>query len=178
MKLFVDGGLVDSPWTAPGVKGPDGKPVAIYLASIQPGTNAATFLVSLPGFSGVSDVPIEVTYKPWINLVWIGVLMTVAGALIAMIRRSLEARKLSEETAIPARDALPPIEAWENIPDVEPAATPAAPAPQTAARLRAAAEASEPAAPSSRPAPARGQERPPRRAVRPQAARPGGRRPD
>jgi cytochrome c-type biogenesis protein CcmF len=127
-KLFVGDSLVDIPWVA-GVNGSDGKPVAVYLQGIQPGTNAATFLVSLPGYSGVWDVPIEVTYKPWINLVWGGVLITIFGALIAMIRRTLEARKLSEDQAAPEADALPALEAWENAPDVETVPQPAAARP-------------------------------------------------
>src|SRR5688572_28598405 len=36
---------------------------------------------------------VQVTNKPWINLVWLGVILMGVGTLLAMVRRSIEARK-------------------------------------------------------------------------------------
>ncbi|HLJ57048.1 MAG TPA: cytochrome c biogenesis protein CcsA [Chthonomonadaceae bacterium] len=51
---------------------------------------------SLPQAKGIWVVPLEITYKPWINLVWIGVIVMGIGVLIAMIRRALEARLVAD----------------------------------------------------------------------------------
>jgi cytochrome c-type biogenesis protein CcmF len=69
------------------------------LAVIDPATQEAEFLVSLPQFKGGWSVPLEVTYKPWVNLVWVGVIVMGAGVLLAMIRRALEARNIADRPA-------------------------------------------------------------------------------
>lgn len=76
----------------PGITDADGVPAAIYLDRLEPGTHVATLRVSLPGYRGRWAIPLEVTFKPWINLVWTGVLVTTLGALLAMMRRITEAR--------------------------------------------------------------------------------------
>jgi cytochrome c-type biogenesis protein CcmF len=103
----------------PELKDDQGVPGAIYLRSLQPGTREATFLMSLPGLEGQWEIPLEVTFKPWINLVWLGVLIAVAGTLLAMVRRALEARKITD--AVPAGgEAEPEREPWEIPEQAEP----------------------------------------------------------
>ena len=54
------------------------------------------FLVSLPKMHGIWAIPLEVTYKPWINLVWVGVIVMGLGVGMAMVRRTLEARQVTD----------------------------------------------------------------------------------
>ena len=70
-----------------------GIPSAIYVDSIDPRTKATTVRLTLPGYAGAWAIPLEITYKPWINLVWTGVLIAVAGIFLAMFNRAWEARK-------------------------------------------------------------------------------------
>lgn len=72
----------------------EGVPGAIYLKKLDAGTRAATLLFSLPDYRGKWEVPLEVTFKPWVNLVWIGILIATFGTLLAMTRRALEARRI------------------------------------------------------------------------------------
>ncbi len=65
----------------------DGKP-AVDIATKQ--VTAEFELPNAPAFWGM---PIAVTNKPGINLVWLGVLLMGAGTLCAMVRRSAEVRK-------------------------------------------------------------------------------------
>jgi hypothetical protein len=67
-------------------------PGVVYLRRIDPNTGDAEFQLSLPKLKGTWVIPLEVTYKPWINLVWVGVLVMGLGVLLAMIRRAFEAR--------------------------------------------------------------------------------------
>ena len=69
------------------------------------------FCMSRPGLTGRWEVPLEVTYKPWVNLVWVGVVTAVLGTLLAMLRRALEARRLVDAP----EGRVPPVamEAWE-----------------------------------------------------------------
>ncbi len=71
-------------------------PGVARLDNIDPSTKAATVSLSLPGANttGVWVVHAEVTYKPWVNLVWGGVLVAVLGIFVAGIHRTLEARKV------------------------------------------------------------------------------------
>lgn len=82
--------------SVPELRDENNVPGVIYLKSIDPNTGDATFLVSLPDLKGGWVVPLEVTYKPWINLVWVGVIVMGIGILLAMIRRALEARKVAD----------------------------------------------------------------------------------
>jgi cytochrome c-type biogenesis protein CcmF len=80
----------------PELKFEDGSPGVISLERMDAGTKQVTLNVSLPGYSGRWEVPVEVTYKPWINVVWLGIIIAVAGTLLAMVHRSLEARKVKD----------------------------------------------------------------------------------
>ncbi|MCS6777035.1 MAG: cytochrome c-type biogenesis CcmF C-terminal domain-containing protein [Chloroherpetonaceae bacterium] len=93
----------------PELKFEDGTPGVIMLERMDAGTKAATLKISLPGYSGRWEVPVEVTYKPWINVVWLGIIIAVAGTLLAMAHRSLEARRVRETVAskVPDGDEEP-----------------------------------------------------------------------
>jgi cytochrome c-type biogenesis protein CcmF len=80
----------------PELKFEDGTPGVIMLDRMDAGTKQVTLKVSLPGYAGRWEIPIEVTYKPWINVVWLGVTIAVVGVLLAMMHRSFEARKGKE----------------------------------------------------------------------------------
>jgi cytochrome c-type biogenesis protein CcmF len=71
-------------------------PGVARLDRIDPATKAATVSLSLPGptTSGVWVVHAEVTYKPWVNLVWAGVLIAVLGIFVSAIHRAFEARRV------------------------------------------------------------------------------------
>lgn len=94
---FIDGQMVASNIIVPEFKDAEGNPGVIYLDRLQPGTHEATLRVNLPGYAGRWAIPLEVTFKPWVNLVWTGVLITVAGTLLAMIRRLLESRRADDD---------------------------------------------------------------------------------
>lgn len=81
------------------LKDEQGNPGTIRLASMNPGTREIRLLINLPGYAGHWAAPLEVTYKPWINLVWLGVIVAVLGTLLAMVRRTLEARRLPDGAA-------------------------------------------------------------------------------
>ena len=89
----------------PEIKDENGNPSAIILDELDPATKAAKLRITLPGYNGAWAVPMAVTYKPWVNLVWLGVLIAVSGTLLAMVRRALEARRLPNENAEPKIDA-------------------------------------------------------------------------
>lgn len=101
LKVIGDGQVADRMNTIPEIPFDDGSPGAIYLDRLEPGSRAATLKVSLPGFAGRWAVPLEVTYKPWINLVWTGVLIAVGGTLLAMVRRMLDARSMKDDGPSP-----------------------------------------------------------------------------
>ncbi len=103
-KPFIDmttGSLVARNEAIPDIKDENGNPAVAILDSIDPSTKAATIRLSLPGYNGAWAVPLVITYKPWVNLVWLGVLIAVSGTLLAMVRRALEARRLTDEPAEP-----------------------------------------------------------------------------
>jgi cytochrome c-type biogenesis protein CcmF len=70
-----------------------GNPGAIVLERMIPGSRQVQLWMSLPGAQGKWQIPLAVTYKPWVNLVWTGVLIAVSGTLLAMVRRMLESRR-------------------------------------------------------------------------------------
>jgi cytochrome c-type biogenesis protein CcmF len=67
--------------------------VAVLSGRIDPATKSATVEFELPDAGPRWIVPVAVTDKPWINLVWLGVITMGVGTIVAMVRRSLEARK-------------------------------------------------------------------------------------
>ena len=67
------------------------------------------------------------TFKPWVNLVWIGVLIAVSGTLLAMLRRTLDARKIDKNDKGDLPPTLPTEES-EGIVDGQPWDLPDAPA--------------------------------------------------
>lgn len=110
----------------PELKDADGSIGAIEALGVDPATKAFSFRLSLPHYRGRWSVPLEVTYKPWVNLVWVGVLIAVSGTLLAMLRRIVDARKIRDD-----RDDTPPTppNGGENeIVDMQPWDMPDAPA--------------------------------------------------
>ncbi len=79
-----------------GADGTPGVPGVARLDRLDAATHDADISVSLPGenTSGIWVIHAEITYKPWVNLVWIGVLVAVFGIFIAGINRTLEAKKI------------------------------------------------------------------------------------
>src|SRR5579875_791047 len=73
-----------------------GRPGVAILDSLKVGSNEARIAFSLPDLPARWTIPLSVTYKPGINLVWTGVLLAVAGILLAMVRRAREAQKIEE----------------------------------------------------------------------------------
>lgn len=110
----------------PELKFEDGTPGVVVLDRLDPASKAALLRVSLPGYSGRWEVPIEITYKPWINVVWLGIIIAVAGVLLAMVHRSFEARKIKDKDPLPgemlAGKAEEEFEAWERPEPVMPPA--------------------------------------------------------
>ncbi|MDE2126806.1 MAG: cytochrome c biogenesis protein CcsA [Armatimonadetes bacterium] len=94
------GSMLNVDDSIPDIPSADGTPSAIYLDRLDPITKTASLRLSLPGYAGRWVVPLEVTYKPWISLVWLGVLITVGGALLAMANRALEARRYASGLAV------------------------------------------------------------------------------
>jgi cytochrome c-type biogenesis protein CcmF len=131
------GGVTAVNAAIPDIRDENGLPGAAFLDKLDPMTKEATLRISLPGFAGAWAIPLEVTFKPWINLVWIGVLVAVAGTLLAMLRRALEARHIAEHLSelpdLKKPVPVPQREVWEMPEAEEPAlvgaaaAAPAAP---------------------------------------------------
>jgi cytochrome c-type biogenesis protein CcmF len=88
------GGQTNVDVAIPELRDANNIPGVVYLRTIDPNTGDAEFQLSLPDLKGTWDVPLEVTYKPWINLVWVGVIVMGLGVFLAMVRRALEARKV------------------------------------------------------------------------------------
>ena len=103
--LRIDMGMTPINEAIPEIVDENGNPSVVILKRIDPATKAATMLISLPGYNGAWAVPMVVTYKPWVNLVWLGVLIAVAGTLLAMVRRALEARRLPDDPVGPKIEA-------------------------------------------------------------------------
>lgn len=98
---FGPGGPTNVNVPIPEIKDKNGNPGVVYLDRLDATTKAAQIRISIPTYDGAWTVPLVVTYKPWINLVWIGVLIAVAGTLLAMVRRALEARRLTDDKIEP-----------------------------------------------------------------------------
>jgi hypothetical protein len=99
------------------------------VARLEGGIDAATKAINVefdfPDAPSRWVMGLEVTNKPMINLVWLGVIVMGLGTLVAMGRRSLEARKGAMiETAAAA--GLPD-ETPENVVMNTPPATSPAP---------------------------------------------------
>jgi len=88
LKFSPEGGLKPVVTDIPGMNA-----VAAIKGGIDPATKEIVVNFVLPDVSPVWMAPIAVTNKPWINLVWLGVILMGLGTLCAMIRRTLEARK-------------------------------------------------------------------------------------
>ena len=82
-------------YAVPELRDANGVPGVARLDRLDPATHAADISLSLPGATttGVWVVHAEVTYKPWVNLVWAGVLIAVLGIFIAGVNRANEARR-------------------------------------------------------------------------------------
>lgn len=78
----------------PEIKDENGNPSVAILHGINADSGVATFYLSLPEMKGSWSVPLEVTYKPWVNLVWVGIITMGLGILMALINRVLMARKV------------------------------------------------------------------------------------
>ena len=66
---------------------------AILEGGVDAATKAVTVAFELPEAPALWRVPVSVTNKPFIGLVWLGVLLMGLGAVVAMVRRALEAGK-------------------------------------------------------------------------------------
>ncbi len=77
----------------PGLTFADGAPGVVILNSLNATTHSADLLFSLPDMPATWNIPLAVTYKPWINLVWMGVLISVLGIMISMVNRTIENRR-------------------------------------------------------------------------------------
>ena len=111
----------------PELKDKDGTIGAIEAVRLDAATKAFSFKLSLPNYRGRWSVPLEVTYKPWVNLVWIGVLIAVGGTLLATLRRILDARKVRDDKDDDLRPT-PPTGGEDEIVDAQPWDMPDAPA--------------------------------------------------
>jgi cytochrome c-type biogenesis protein CcmF len=72
---------------------------AILQDGIDPESKQVTAAFELPGAPASWVVPIAATNKPMINLVWLGVALIGAGALVAMVRRASDVRRSLEADA-------------------------------------------------------------------------------
>jgi cytochrome c-type biogenesis protein CcmF len=123
---FIEGQQIKTNMEIEGLTFDDGRPAVAILDRIDPATKEARIRLVLPGRDGSWEVPLSITYKPGINVVWTGVLIAVGGTLWAMVRRAKENRQY-KDTDPPANDGLKEteLEAWDR--DTPPAPLPAAP---------------------------------------------------
>ena len=105
--------MVKTDESLPQVPNSQGQPSAVILDRLNASNDAARIAFSLPAVQATWTIPLSITYKPWVNLVWLGVLMAVAGTLMAMVRRALEANRVEEIVEEP-----------EELEDVEKAPAP------------------------------------------------------
>lgn len=97
----------------PGIGG-----MVLLDGGIDASTHAVTAVFDLPDAPALWTVPIAVTNKPMINLVWLGVVLIGLGALIAMARRSAEARQLVSIPALSDSDSAPPTKTTTGTPGI------------------------------------------------------------
>lgn len=92
------GHITPDDYAVPQLRDEKGVPGVARLDKLDPGTFNADISLSLPGptTTGVWVVHAEVTYKPWVNLVWSGVLIAVCGIFLAGVNRSIDARKVTD----------------------------------------------------------------------------------
>lgn len=81
------------------IRDADNNPGAVYLRKANPDTGEAEFQLSLPEAKSTWVVPLEVTYKPWVNLVWTGIIIMAIGVLVAMLRRIGDANRADDAAA-------------------------------------------------------------------------------
>jgi len=72
---------------------PEVSGAVILDGGINATTKEATVAFELPEAPAIWAIPVSVTNKPAINLVWLGVILMGLGTLCAMVRRALEVRK-------------------------------------------------------------------------------------
>ena len=122
--VIQEGQMTPVDITIPELRDARGNPGVIYLDRLTPGTREAVLRVSLPEYAGRWIVPLEITYKPWINLVWLGVIIAVSGIVLAMIRRTREMpADVEPVTIVPGKSTAPtPVKA--NASDRKPGASP------------------------------------------------------
>ncbi len=124
---MIDGQMIKTNMEIPGLKLENGSPAVAILDSLDAGTKTAHIRLVLPSRPGRWDIPLSITYKPGVNIVWSGVLIAVGGTLIAMRRRSKENRKYKDtdpdDTVGGLKEAE--LEAWDRD-------TPPAPLPTSA----------------------------------------------
>ena len=92
--------------------------VMLTGGGIDAATKQVTAAFLLPDTPPRWYAAVQVTNKPWINLVWLGVILMGIGTLLAMARRSLEARK-GELVQSPISAGVPDLES-----DSEPVVSP------------------------------------------------------
>ena len=124
---MIDGQEIKTNMEIPGLKLENGSPAVAILDTIDPATKTAHIRLILPSRAGRWDIPLSITYKPGVNVVWAGVLIAVFGTLWAMVRRSVENRKYKDSDPDDTVGGLKEseLEAWER--DTSPAPIPAAP---------------------------------------------------
>jgi len=87
-RLSPDGGMENANMHIPELGG------TVFLkGGVDANTKQVTALFELPDAPPLWRIPVSVTNKPAINLVWLGVILMGLGTFCALIRRSLEARK-------------------------------------------------------------------------------------
>jgi cytochrome c-type biogenesis protein CcmF len=106
---------------------PEMNSAVVIDGRIDPNTKEVKLDFEVPGAPPVWMVPIAVTDKPYINIVWLGVILMGIGSIIAMVRRSLEARKGLMLEAVEAQGIVEPDEAPSD---------PAQPAPVKGGKVR------------------------------------------
>ena len=95
--VFGEGGVTGADNDIPELPDADGNPSEISIQKIDPATKTADIEFSAPGLEAGWIVPVAVTFKPWVNLVWTGVVIAVLGTFLAMFRRIFEARKINDD---------------------------------------------------------------------------------
>lgn len=100
---------------------PEVNGAVILEGGVNASTKEVTVAFELPDAPAIWAIPVAVTNKPAINLVWLGVILMGLGTFCAMMRRALEARKGVVFQAAAAQGVM----------DAESAAVPAQPTEQS-----------------------------------------------
>ena len=104
IQMTSRGGTSNVNTAIPELRDENNYPGVVVLDKIDPETGSATLFIRLPKNQYPWIAPLEVTYKPWVNLVWLGVIIMGLGIALAMARRALEARKVSDGILAHDRD--------------------------------------------------------------------------